>query len=136
LLWLDLLAQRLGHFAPADRRDALAVGLLLPRERDLRRGNGLAGFVHLPGEAISVFPVCLCMLGERGAAYMARAITIEELEAARDRYAEEIRKLEEMGPNPQFRITAAQISRLIETLEVLRDQCTAMISSYGSGKKS
>jgi hypothetical protein len=70
--------------------------------------------VHLPGEAISVFPVCLCMLGERGAAYMARAITIEELEAARDRYAEEIRKLEEMGPNPQFRITAAQISRLID----------------------
>ena len=77
-------------------------------------------------------------LGEstKRAAYMARAITIEELEAARNRYAEEIRKLEEMGPNPQFRITAAQISRLIETLEVLRDQCTAMISSYGSAKKS
>ena len=67
---------------------------------------------------------------------MARAITIEELKAARDRYAEEIRKLEEMEPNPQFRITAAQISRLIESLEILRDQCAAMISSYGSGKKS
>jgi hypothetical protein len=67
---------------------------------------------------------------------MARAITIEELEAARDRYAEEIRRLEETEPNPQFRITDAQISRLIETLEVLRDQCTAMISSYGSAKKS
>jgi hypothetical protein len=66
---------------------------------------------------------------------MVRAITIEELKAARDRYAEEIRKLEETGSNPQFRITAAQISRLIETLEVLRDQCTAMISSYGSAKK-
>ena len=46
---------------------------------------------------------------------MARAITIEELEAARDRYAEEIRNLEKTGPNPKFRITAAQISRLIET---------------------
>jgi hypothetical protein len=34
-------------------------------------------------------------------------------------------------PNPQVGITAAQISRLIETLELLRDQCTAMISSYG-----
>jgi hypothetical protein len=67
---------------------------------------------------------------------MSRAITIEELEAARDRCAEEIRKLEETEPNPQFRITAAQISRLIETLELLRDQCTAMMSSYGSGKKS
>ena len=67
---------------------------------------------------------------------MASAITIEELKAARDRYAEEIRKLEEREPNPQFRITAAQISRLIETLEMLRDQCTAMISSYGSAKKS
>ena len=33
---------------------------------------------------------------------MARAITIEELEAARDRYAEEIRNLEETGPNPKF----------------------------------
>ena len=48
---------------------------------------------------------------------MARALTIEELKSARDRYAEEIRKLEETEPNPQFRITAAQISRLIETLE-------------------
>jgi hypothetical protein len=67
---------------------------------------------------------------------MARAIAIEEPEAARDRYAKEIRRLEETGPNPKFRITAAQISRLIETLEVLRDQCTAMISSYGSAKKS
>jgi hypothetical protein len=67
---------------------------------------------------------------------MMRAITIEELEAARDRYAEEIRRLEETGPNPKFRITAAQISRFIETLEVLRDQCTVMISSYGSAKKS
>ena len=67
---------------------------------------------------------------------MVREITIEELEAARDRYAEEIRRLEETGPNLQFRITAAQISRLIETLEVLRDQCTAMISSYGSAKKT
>ena len=65
---------------------------------------------------------------------MARVITIEELKAARDRYAEDIRKLEEAGPNPQYRITAAQISRLIETLEVLRDQCTAMISSYGNDK--
>src|SRR4029077_7972094 len=36
---------------------------------------------------------------ERGV--MARVITIEELEAARDRYVEEIRKLEEMEPNPQ-----------------------------------
>ena len=62
---------------------------------------------------------------------MARAITIEELKAARDRYENEIRRLEEMEPNPQVGITAAQISRLIETLEVLRDQCTAMISSYG-----
>ena len=69
---------------------------------------------------------------ERGV--MARVITIEELKSARDRYAEEIRKLEEAGPNPQYRITAAQISRLIETLEVLRDQCTAMISSYGNDK--
>jgi hypothetical protein len=67
---------------------------------------------------------------------MVRAITIDELEAARDRYAEEIRKLEETGPNPQIGITSAQISRLIETLEALRDQCTAMISSYGSAKKS
>jgi hypothetical protein len=50
------------------------------------------------------------------------------------RYAEDIHKLEEAGPNPQYRITAAQISRLIETLEVLRDQCTAMISSYGNDK--
>jgi hypothetical protein len=69
---------------------------------------------------------------ERGV--MARVITIEELKSARDRYAEEIRKLEEAGPNPQYRITAAQISRLIETLELLRDQCTAMISSYGNDK--
>jgi hypothetical protein len=67
---------------------------------------------------------------------VARAIKIVELEAARDRYAEEIRRLEETGPNPQFRITDAQISRLIETSEVLRGQCTAMISSYGSAKKS
>lgn len=66
---------------------------------------------------------------------MARAITIEELEAARDRYEKEIRSLEETEPNPQVGITAAQISRPIETLEVLRDQCTAMISSYGSSKK-
>ena len=65
---------------------------------------------------------------------MAKVITIEELKAARDRYAEDIHKLEEAGPNPQYRITAAQISRLIETLEVLRDQCTAMISSYGNDK--
>ena len=67
---------------------------------------------------------------------MARAITIEELNAARDRYEKEIRKLEETEPNPQFGITAAQISRLIETLELLRDQCTAMISSYGRRKQS
>jgi hypothetical protein len=67
---------------------------------------------------------------------MVRAITIEELEAARDRHAEEIRRLEEAEPNPQFGITAAQISRLIETLELLRDQCTAMISSYGRRKQS
>jgi hypothetical protein len=40
---------------------------------------------------------------------------------ARDLYAEEIRIHVEMEPNPQFRITAARISRLIETLEVLRD---------------
>jgi hypothetical protein len=65
---------------------------------------------------------------------MVRAITIEELEEARTRYAEDIRKLEEAGPNPKYRITAAQISRLIETLELLRDQCTAMISSYGNDK--
>ena len=32
---------------------------------------------------------------------MARVITIEELKAARDRYAEDIHKLEEAGPNPQ-----------------------------------
>jgi hypothetical protein len=62
---------------------------------------------------------------------MVRAITIEELEAARDRYAEEIRRLEDWGPNPQFGIAAQHVSRLIETLEALRDQCTAMISSYG-----
>jgi hypothetical protein len=45
---------------------------------------------------------------------MARAITIEELKEARKRYAEDIRKLEEAGPNPKYRITAAQISRLID----------------------
>ena len=65
---------------------------------------------------------------------MARAITIEELKAARDRYEKEIRGLEEVEPNPQVGITAAQISRLIETLELLRDQCTAMISSYDRDK--
>ena len=65
---------------------------------------------------------------------MARAIAVEELKAARDRYEKEIRGLEEAQPSPQFGITAAQISRMIETLEVLRDQCTAMISSYRSGK--
>jgi hypothetical protein len=62
---------------------------------------------------------------------MARAITIEELKAARDRYEKEIRALEEVDPNPHVGITAAQISRLIERLEGLRDQCTVMISSYG-----
>jgi hypothetical protein len=36
---------------------------------------------------------------------MVRAITIEELEEARTRYAEDIRKLEEAGPNPKYRIT-------------------------------
>ena len=55
---------------------------------------------------------------------MARAITIEELKAARDRYEKEIRGLEEVEPNPQVGITAVQISRLIETLELLRDQYT------------
>ena len=57
-----------------------------------------------------------------------------KLKEARARYVEDIRKLEETEPNPQLRITAAQISRLIETLELLRDQCTAMISSYGNDK--
>ena len=65
---------------------------------------------------------------------MARAITIEELKAARDRYEKEIRGLEEVEPNPQVGITAVQISRLIETLELLRDQYTAMISSYDRDK--
>jgi len=97
--------------------------------------SGVAGFVHLPGEAISVLPLPLyARRKHRGASYMARAITIEELKAARDRYAKEIRQLEEMEPNPQFGITAPQISRLIETLELLHDQSTAMISSYGSDK--
>jgi hypothetical protein len=36
---------------------------------------------------------------------------------------------------PEERSAAARISRLIETLEILRDQCTAMISSNGSRKK-
>ena len=62
---------------------------------------------------------------------MARVITIEELKAARDRYEKEIRGLEEAEPNPQVGITAAQISRLIESLEGLRDQCTVMISTFG-----
>jgi hypothetical protein len=66
---------------------------------------------------------------------MVRAITVEELKAARDRYEQEIRVLEEAEPNLHLRITAAQISRLIETLEILRDQCTAMISSNASRKE-
>ena len=61
---------------------------------------------------------------------MASAITIEELKAVRDRYEKEILRLEEAEPNARVGITAAQISRLIETLELLRDQCSAIISSY------
>jgi hypothetical protein len=49
---------------------------------------------------------------------------------------QEIRGLEEVEPNPQVGITTAQISGLIESLEILRDQCTAMISFYGRHKQS
>jgi hypothetical protein len=61
---------------------------------------------------------------------MVRAITIEELEAARDRYAEEVRKLEETAKST-VRNNRRTDFYLIETLEALRDQCTAMISSFG-----
>jgi hypothetical protein len=71
--------------------------------------------------------------GEAQERSMVRAMTVKELEAARDLYAKQIFRLEEMGANPEFGITDEHVSRLVEQLELLHDQYDAMISYYREG---
>jgi hypothetical protein len=47
---------------------------------------------------------------------------IDELEAVRDLYEREIVRIEGIGARPEFGVTAAQVSHLVDKLKSMRDE--------------